>query len=439
MLNTIPTVMIKKGLLFAITITLTQLGAMSVQAQTCQSLLTDLSRYQVDAQQGSYRFANETGTAVQDIPEAQSYSAYIRSARAMISARNPKATLSCELTTGVSALLPGKPTQVADYVAPFELTHPNNQRAVLLIHGLTDSPFTFHSLAADLYAQGFDVRTMLLPGHGTAASDLKEVDYRDWKQHVRYAISRTASDYSEFTVLGYSTGAALATAEIAARRPDNLAALVLVAPATQSHSKVAWLAKWLDWLPWVDWVDKGADLDLAKYESFPLHAVTLVEQAMADMREARLPASLPTLVIASDVDATINSQSTYQLLSRWAQTHTAPLALRVYAPTPIAALPDSINVTEVAMLDGVIDMSHIGLLNPPEHTYYGATGIFRNCDAYLDDTAAFTDCKTTDKPYFGERSEVNLAQHRPLVRVSFNPDYDPMLTQLITFLHKAMQ
>ncbi|WP_125564724.1 alpha/beta hydrolase [Pseudoalteromonas rubra] len=439
MLNTIPKIMMKKGLLVSLLAPLIHLMAMPVQAQTCQSLVTDLPRYQSDANQGSYRFANGTGDAIRDIPEAQSYSAYIRTTQALIFARNPKATIPCELATKVSALLPSKPTQIADYVAPFELTHPNNQKAVLLIHGLTDSPFTFHALAADLYAQGYDVRTMLLPGHGTAASDLKETDYRDWQQHVRFAISRTASDYSDFAVLGYSTGAALATTEIAARRPDNLAALVLVAPATQSHSEKAWLAKWLDWLPWVDWVDKGADLDLAKYESFPLHAVTLVEQAMTDMREASLPASLPTLVIASDVDATINSQVTYQLLSRWAQARTAPLALRVYASDALTALPESIDVTEIKTLDGVIDMSHIGFLNPPDHPYYGKTGVFRNCDAYLDDTSAFAHCKTTDKPNFGERSKANLAEYTPLIRVSFNPDYDPMTTQLVTFLDKAMQ
>lgn len=431
--------MMKKGLLVSLLVALNHLVVMPVQAQTCQSLVSDLARYQSDAQQGSYRFANNAGDAVLDIPEAQSYSAYIRATQALIFARNPKARLPCELETKVSALLPSKPIQVADYVAPFELTHPNNQKAVLLIHGLTDSPFTFHSLAADLYAQGYDVRTMLLPGHGTAASDLKETDYRDWQQHVRYAISRTASDYSDFAVLGYSTGAALATTEIAARRPDNLAALVLIAPATQSHSEKAWLAKWLDWLPWVDWVDKAADLDLAKYESFPLHAVTLVEQAMADMREASLPASLPTLVIASDVDATINSQVTYQLLSRWAQARTAPLALRVYAPDTLTALPESIDVTEVTTLNGVIDMSHIGLLNPPDHPYYGKAGVFRNCDTYLDDITAFTHCKTTDTPHFGERSQANLAAHTPLIRVSFNPDYDPMTAQLVTFLGKAMQ
>ncbi|TMP23107.1 esterase [Pseudoalteromonas rubra] len=442
MLNTISTVMIKKGYLFFILAGLAQLvatPAQAQQAQTCLELVSDLSRYQIDAQQGTYRYANDVGPAVLDIPEAQSYAAYLRATRALILARNPKATLRCELATKVSAQLSDPATQIADYVAPFELTHPNNQKAVLLIHGLTDSPFIFHTLAADLFAQGYDVRTMLLPGHGTAASDLKEVDYRDWQQHVRYAISRTASDYNHFAVLGYSTGAALATTEIAARRPDNLAALVLVAPATQSHSEVAWLAKWLDWLPWVDWVDKRADLDLAKYESFPLHAVTLVEEAMANMRAAKLPASLPTLTIASDVDGTIDSQATYELLTRWAQDRTAPLALRVYAPKPITALPESINVTNVTTLDRVIDMSHIGMLNPPDHPYYGRAGTFRNCDSYLEDIVAFTHCKTTEKPYFGERSATNLAQHAPLVRVSFNPDYDPMVAQLLQFLDRAIQ
>ncbi|AZZ96601.1 alpha/beta fold hydrolase [Pseudoalteromonas sp. R3] len=428
----------KKGYLFFILTSLVQLAPTPTQAQTCLEQVSDLPRYQINAQQGTYRYANDAGPAVLDIPEAQPYTAYLRATRALILARNPKATLRCELATKVSAQLSEPATQIADYVAPFQLTHPNNQKAVLLIHGLTDSPFIFHTLAADLYARGYDVRTMLLPGHGTAASDLKEVDYRDWQQHVRYAISRTASDYSQFAVLGYSTGAALATTEIAERRPDNLAALVLVAPATQSHSEVAWLAKWLDWLPWVDWVDKEADLDLAKYESFPLHAVTLVEEAMADMRAAKLPASLPTLAIASDVDTTIDTQVTYELLTRWAQDRTAPLALRVYAPKPIATLPDSISVTAVSALDDVIDMSHIGMLNPSDHPYYGKAGSFRNCDSYLEDIAAFTHCKTTEKPYFGERSAANLTQYTPLVRVSFNPDYDPMVLQLIQFLGEAM-
>lgn len=56
---------------------------------------------------------------------------------------------------------------------PFELIpeKPNGD-AVLLVHGLGDSPYSFMDVAQHLAAQGYLVRAILLPGHGSKVGDL---------------------------------------------------------------------------------------------------------------------------------------------------------------------------------------------------------------------------------------------------------------------------
>ena len=57
--------------------------------------------------------------------------------------------------------------------SPFEIRPKNpNGQAVLMIHGLGDSPWTFTDLGKTLADQGYLVRTMLLPGHGTRPADM---------------------------------------------------------------------------------------------------------------------------------------------------------------------------------------------------------------------------------------------------------------------------
>ncbi|UOF22511.1 alpha/beta hydrolase [Pseudomonas syringae] len=67
---------------------------------------------------------------------------------------------------------------------------------VLLVHGLGDSAWSFHDVAQTLAAQGYLVRTVLLPGHGTKPEDMLDVRLEQWQQVVRkdylpeYRISR---------------------------------------------------------------------------------------------------------------------------------------------------------------------------------------------------------------------------------------------------------
>jgi hypothetical protein len=55
----------------------------------------------------------------------------------------------------------------------FELRADDPQGGVLLLHGLTDSPYSLRALGQKLNEQGFWVVGLRLPGHGTAPSALK--------------------------------------------------------------------------------------------------------------------------------------------------------------------------------------------------------------------------------------------------------------------------
>ena len=89
----------------------------------------------------------------------------------------------------------------APYNRSFRLTPaaPSPAGGVLLVHGLTDSPYSMKALAEALYRRGFEVTVLRLPGHGTLPSMLTEMRYRDWVAAVRLAARDVAAPASRST------------------------------------------------------------------------------------------------------------------------------------------------------------------------------------------------------------------------------------------------
>ena len=111
--------------------------------------------------------------------------------------------------------------------------------AALLLHGLTDSPYSMRSIGEHLAARGYHVVGLRLPGHGTAPSGLLNFTVEDMRAAVDLAVRDLQGRLSPgqpFLIVGYSNGAALAVdyalrqrADPAHwRRPDGL---VLISPA----------------------------------------------------------------------------------------------------------------------------------------------------------------------------------------------------------------
>ncbi|MFB3078412.1 MAG: alpha/beta hydrolase, partial [Lysobacterales bacterium] len=95
----------------------------------------------------------------------------------------------------------------------FVLSHSEPVAGAVLLHGLSDSPYTLRTLGQQLHDRQFEVIGLRLPGHGTAPAGLKNVSWHDFVAAVRLAVTsmraRIGPDRPLYLV-GYSNGAALA-------------------------------------------------------------------------------------------------------------------------------------------------------------------------------------------------------------------------------------
>lgn len=85
--------------------------------------------------------------------------------------------------------------------------------AVVLLHGLTDSPYSVKHIAQRYAERGFVAVAIRLPGHGTVPAGLSNMQWEDWMAATRLAVreARTHIDASQpLHVVGYSNGGALA-------------------------------------------------------------------------------------------------------------------------------------------------------------------------------------------------------------------------------------
>ncbi len=104
---------------------------------------------------------------------------------------------------------------------------PGSALAVLFIHGIMGSPRHFDGLAA-LVPQGVTVHSLLLPGHGGTMADFAQSSMRRWRDAVSRRIDALAGTHDKTFIVAHSMGTLFAV-DAAARRPDKIGALLLLA------------------------------------------------------------------------------------------------------------------------------------------------------------------------------------------------------------------
>jgi alpha-beta hydrolase superfamily lysophospholipase len=428
-------------------------------AQNCISQASDLKFITKSKQQGLLRFEKEHDHQHFNYHALLPFNDYLDFAYKHINKTNPRADIPCPVITQTYQQLVTQGTRkpdptIADIIAPFELTHPNSNKVALLIHGLTDSPFTYHDLAQVYYQQGYTVRTILLPGHGSAASALLNVEVSQWQQAIKYGIKRSVQDFDEVILAGYSTGAALLI-DYATKHTvsPKIKALMLYSPGSEPHNKYGWIAKWIDAIPFVNWIDKDADVDFAKYESFPLNAAAASYYAMSlasvSSLNKRSALKLPIFSVLSDIDTTIDTRATLKLLSALHKDNSVkykPLdTLVLYGSTDILP-PDfasdyTVNNPQCTspQCKKIHGMSHIAIVNSPQNPHYGINATYRNCGSFINDESLYKTCKTTKNPQLGERTSANLKHYPALQRLTYNPHFTELKKQISTFIKNVEQ
>ena len=98
---------------------------------------------------------------------------------------------------------------------PFVLKHAGDQArdAVVLLHGLSDSPWFLRAIARELHQRGgLDVYVPLLQGHGLKEpKGMDDVTYETWLCNAGWAVRQARRSGGRLSVGGLSTGGALAT------------------------------------------------------------------------------------------------------------------------------------------------------------------------------------------------------------------------------------
>jgi esterase/lipase len=90
---------------------------------------------------------------------------------------------------------------------PFEVRPEGEIRgAVLLVHGLGDSPWTFKDIAKRLAAEGYLVRTVILPGHGTKPADMIGVSDASWQRAVDEQMALLKKESGNVWIGGSNSG-----------------------------------------------------------------------------------------------------------------------------------------------------------------------------------------------------------------------------------------
>ncbi|MEM8883815.1 MAG: alpha/beta fold hydrolase [Planctomycetota bacterium] len=207
------------------------------------------------------------------------------------------------------------------------ILEPETPRAgALLIHGLSDSPYSMKHIATRLQKAGVLAVGMRMPGHGTAPVGLTNVRWEDMATAVRIGmryLQERLGDKPRY-LIGYSNGGALsveyALASVEDESLPSVSGVVLLSPmigVSPAAAYAIWQERIGRWFGFdkLDWTDLSAEYDPFKYGSFAVNAgnqsyrlTTEIAERLSDLKGSeawkRLP---PVLAFQSASDGTVSA------------------------------------------------------------------------------------------------------------------------------------
>ena len=201
--------------------------------------------------------------------------------------------------------------------------------AVVLLHGLTDSPYSLRHIARRYRDLGYVAIAIRLPAHGTVPGALTDVHWEDWAAATRLAVRearRRVGPAAPLHMVGFSNGGALAMQyaldaieDPRLSRPDRL---ILISPmiGITAFARFAGLAALPAVLPAfakAAWLSVVPEFNPFKYNSFPVngarqsHRLTMAlqDQISRLSRAGRLETLPPVLTFQSVMDFTVSTRA----------------------------------------------------------------------------------------------------------------------------------
>jgi len=226
---------------------------------------------------------------------------------------------------------------------PFDLA--GGPDGVLLLHGLSGSPFEVRALADYLHLQGMRCLGPLLAGHGQEPRALERVGWRDWVWQAGQELEKLRGARRTF-VVGCSMGGLLALAA-AQEHPERVDGLALLAPALRlalGPALAGWLARHTALGRFLPPLPKGgSDLRDAEMrllnpamKAVPMAAVGQLQELARHVDRILPGVAAPALVIAGRHDHTVRLSGARRIASRIGS-----------APARLVVLPDSFHLVGI--------------------------------------------------------------------------------------------
>ncbi len=315
--------------------------------------------------------------------------------------------------------------------SPFEFKPMiHDKMGVLLIHGLLDSPFQLRDIGKKLQSQGYLVRSVLLPGHGTIPGALLNVNYQEWLQTVRYGIASLKKEVDKIILIGNSTGASLALYE-AIENSTIVAGVVLLSPALKIRSCFAPTANWYRAISWAwkraAWfhMDPEETMDYAKYLSLPFNAIYQVYRLSLELKQHNGKNPLcPLFFVLSQDDKIVCPQTIINYFTE----HTNPKSRLLLYTNDTNHFNDTRIETKSSAYpqDHIINLPHISLAIAPDDPHYGKNGDYKY-SSHIDETKNVIYGEYLRDDLFYNRCMLKLGlTHLAKERLTFNPDFSYM-------------
>ncbi|WP_394393338.1 alpha/beta hydrolase [Shewanella woodyi] len=203
-----------------------------------------------------------------------------------------------------------------DWNRSYEWPQVDADFGVLLLHGMSDSPYATSHLAKHFKGKAH-VLALRLPGHGTIPSGLVDIEWQDMASAVSLATEHMLKVLKgkPLYLVGFSTGAALGLNHELERlmkgESTDYSGMIFLSPAI-GLSPVAAGARWQAWLgellglEKLSWNSLQTEYDPFKYNSFAVNAGDVVYQLA--MRNQWLLSQLSSEALLS-LDTSLTFQS----------------------------------------------------------------------------------------------------------------------------------
>ncbi len=199
--------------------------------------------------------------------------------------------------------------------------------AVVLLHGLTDSPYSLRHIARRYAERGFVAIGLRIPGHGTVPAGLTDVRWEDWMAATRLAVRearRRVPAPAPLHLVGFSNGGALAVKyaldvieDPSLPRADRLVLATPMIGITRfaRFAGFAGLPALLPPFAGAAWLSILPEFNPFKYNSFPVNGArqsyrltdALQSQIERLARAGRLGTMPPVLTFQSVIDFTVST------------------------------------------------------------------------------------------------------------------------------------